>query len=322
MKKSLIALLSAVVFPLCAQTNISLSVTMPPLAVSILGERVISTFINERDFALSPDHKEIFYTISSPKSTFQTIVYSRKVSEGKWTSPEVADFAGKFSDLEPVFTADGNTLFFSSNRPMTGDAPKDFDIWKVTRTGNVWGKPENLGEPINTGADEFYPSIAKNGNLYYTAAYTNGVGKEDIYVSFFRDNNYQKPVVLDTTVNSALYEFNAYVSPDEQYILFTSYGRKDDAGGGDLYISIKDATGKWSPAKNLKEINSRQLDYCPFVSTDGRSLFFTSERHQLPQSFISSKTSYKEIAGVYSKVVNGTGNIYWIDFQKVINSIK
>ena len=322
MKKFLIVLLNIVMFPLCAQKNISLSVAHPPNSVSLLGEQVVSTFINERDFALSPDGTEIFYTISTPKSTFQTIVYSKKVGESEWTSPEVADFGGKFSDLEPVFTADGNTLFFSSNRPLKGDLQKDFDIWKVTRTGNVWGNPENLGLPINTTADEFYPSIAKNGNLYYTAAYASGVGKEDIYQSVFYNNKYEKPVVLDTSINSALYEFNAFVSPDEQYILFTSYGRKDDTGGGDLYISTKDISGKWSPAKNLKELNSRQLDYCPFVSIDGKRLFFTSERHQLPNTFLNAGATFKSIVETSTHLLNGYGNIYWIDFQNILNLLK
>lgn len=192
----------------------------------MFGEGLISTVINERDFALSPDGRELYYTISTPKSTFQTIVVSRKINENEWTKPEVVSFAGEFSDLEPALSADGNTLYFSSNRPLTGSKPKDFDIWKVTRSGKEWGKPENIGAIINTDGDEFYPSIAKNGNLYFTAAYPGGIGKEDIYLSKLTGSSYQNPSVLDTAVNSQSYEFNAFVSPLEDYILFTSYGRK------------------------------------------------------------------------------------------------
>lgn len=303
------------------QKNIQLSFNRPPATLSLLGENTISTAINERDFALSPDGKEIFYTISTPKSSFQTIVYSSKMKEGEWTQPEVAIFAGEFSDIEPAFSADGNTLYFSSNRPLTGDTPKDYNIWKVTRSGNAWSKPESLGSMINTTADEFYPSVGRSGNLYFTAAYAGGVGKEDIYMSAWTNGGYQKPVALDTGVNSTFYEFNAFVSPDERYVLFTSYGRKDDMGSGDLYISVKDDKGKWQPAKNLKALNSKQLDYCPFVSADGKSLFFTSERHQLPASFTGSKANYQTITGTLMNPLNGTGNIYWIDFKKVLETI-
>ena len=303
-----------------AQKNISISLSSPPEKLSMFGENAISTFINERDFAVSPDGNEMFFTISTPRSSFQTIVYCKKEKEGTWSQPEVAPFAGTYSDLEPAFSVDGNTMYFSSNRPVSGDAPKDFDIWKVSRVGSAWGKPENIGSPVNTTADEFYPSITKNGSLYYTAAYDGGVGKEDIYVSVLSGNGYQKPVPLDTAVNSRFYEFNAFVAPDERYILFTSYGRKDDAGGGDLYISVKDSAGKWQPAKNLKELNSRQLDYCPYVSPDGKTLFITSERHQLPATFPDTRATYKGVVARLLNPANGTGNIYWIDFKKIWNS--
>jgi Tol biopolymer transport system component len=293
-----------------------------PEKLTLLGKGFISTSLNERDFAISPDGKEIYFTVSTPKSSIQTIVYCKKVQEGWWTTPEVVSFAGEYSDLEPAFSADGQTLFFASNRPTAGTKPKDFDIWKVTRTTSGWSAPVNLGTPVNTEADEFYPSVAKSGNLYYTAAYKSGPGKEDIYVSTFSNNTYQKPVALDTGVNSKFYEFNAFVTPDEQYILFTSYGRRDDSGGGDLYISMKNPNGNWMPAKNLKELNSRQLDYCPYISPDGKSLFMTSERHELPTFFTDSKASYKRVQDIAADPLNGTGNIYWIDFNRIKSLIK
>lgn len=305
-------------FLLAAQVKLP-ALNNPPETLTIFGEGSISTNINERDFAVSPDGKEIFYTISTPKSTFQTLVYTHLSPKGEWSAPEVAPFAGEYSDLEPVFSADGKTLFFASNRPLTGNEPKDFDIWKVTRTSTGWSKPENLGAVINTETDEFYPSVARNGNLYFTGAYKDGVGREDIYVSEFKNNQYQKPVALDTAVNSKFYEFNAFIDPNEQYIIYTSYGRKDDSGGGDLYMAVKDSSGKWKSAKNLAALNSKQLDYCPFVSPDGKVLFLTSERHQLMVSFMGGKATAKKIHEIGNGVLNGTGNIYWINFASIIS---
>lgn len=302
--------------PLVAQ---NILVDNPPQQATLL--TAFSTFINERDFAITRDGKEVYYTISTPKSSFQTIVVRHKIDNGNWTSPEVVSFAGQYSDLEPAFSADGKTLYFSSNRPLTGDQPKDFDIWKVSRIGEGWGEPVNLGIPINTSADEFYPSITLGGAIYFTAAYDGGVGKEDIYKSDFHNGQYQKALVLDTAINSKGYEFNAFVDPQEQYILFTAYGRKDDMGGGDLYISLKNQEGQWQPAVHLTFLNSRQLDYCPYVSADGTRLFFTSDRHQLPVSFKQKKVVYKDIVDAFTNPLNGTGNIYWIDFKKVLDSI-
>jgi hypothetical protein len=172
----------------------------------------------------------------------------------------------------------------------------------------------NTGSPVNTSADEFYPSITRSGNLYFTATYKNGPGREDIYVAKRNATGFETPVALDTMVNSTFYEFNAFVDPDEQFILFTSYGRKDDSGGGDLYLSCKDASGKWTMAVNVKRINSPQLDYCPYVTPDGKSLIFTSERHSLPRTFIPARATYKSVGELNKATLNATGNLYWVAF--------
>lgn len=317
--KAVVVILCLGLTPALAQ-NGKWSVDQKPTSVSVLAEGLFTTQLNERDFALSPDGKEVFFTISTPKSTFQTIVYSKQIKKGEWTAPEVASFAGEYSDLEPAFSADGQTLYFASNRPVNGNEKKDFDIWKVVREGDQWGQPIHLGATINTEADEFYPSVTRTGNLYFTAAYKGGPGREDIYLSTFKNNEYQKPVPLDTAVNSRFYEFNAFVDPDEQYILFTSYGRKDDSGGGDLYLSRKGPDGRWQAAQNLTMLNSKQLDYCPAVAHG--ALFFTSERHQLPVKFTSSRATYKSIENVYHQPFNSTGNLYWVDFAQVLSFLK
>jgi hypothetical protein len=319
MKKTITIL--SFLFPawLFAQTNGIF--TTPPSTVSLFNELDINTGLRERDFALSPDGTEIFYTLQSPQGDFQTILYLKKDSKGKWSKPEIAPFAGKYSDLEPAFTPDGKKLFFASNRPLTGQTTKDFDIWCVEKKGNKWGDPINLGEPVNTSTDEFYPSITLRGNLYFTAAYKNAVGKEDIYLAVFENGKYNTPVPLDSAVNSTTYEFNAFVSPDEQFIIFTSYGRTDDKGRGDLYLSTKDLDGRWQPAKNLTLLNSEKMDYCPFVSFDKKKLFFTSERHALKGSYPDKPATFDDLVASYSGSLNGGGNIYWVSFDEAIKSL-
>ena len=306
------------IYFLSAQTPIDLK--HPPAEMTLFAEGFVSTSMNERDFALSPDGKEIYYTISTPESSFQTIVFSTLRKDG-WSKPEIVPFAGKYSDLEPAFNTDGNKMYFASNRPPTGGQPKDFDIWVVERSGSTWGVPKNLGGAVNTESDEFYPSISKSGNLYFTAQYKDGVGKEDIFLASWKTDHFEKPIPLDTAVNSKSYEFNAFVDLDEEFILYTSYGRKDDKGRGDLYMSVKDANGKWLPSKNLATLNSTRLDYCPYVSPDKKILFFTSERTTLAVSF-ERKTSYDEIKKINQVTQNGKGNIYWVSFEKVMEAFR
>jgi Tol biopolymer transport system component len=303
-----------------AQQNISFD--KPPASPGILAEHTINTGLGERDFALSPDGKEIFYTLQSPQGIFQTILYMKKDAKGNWSKPEVAPFAGKYSDLEPAFTMDGNKLFFASNRPVNGNEIKDFDIWVVEKENGKWGDPKNIGLPVNTEADEFYPSVTKSGNLYFTAAYKHAVGKEDIWLAKWENGKYLDPVSLDTAVNSRTYEFNAFISPDEDLIIFTSYGRKDDKGRGDLYMSIKDASGKWQPAQNLSSINSAKLDYCPFVSFDRKIFFFTSERNSLKNSYPAKPVMLNDLLKTYNAVQNGAADIYWMSFEKLMQQLK
>lgn len=294
----------------------------PPLSPELFGEAIISTNLYERDMALSPDGSELFYTLQSPQGVFSTIMYMRKKQSGEWSSPEVAPFSGHYSDMEPAFRADGKAIYFVSNRPLKGDSLKDYDIWFVKRTGRGWSTPVNLGAPVNTSENEFYPSVASNGNLYFTANYPKGKGKEDIYVAKWDRDHYAEPLALDSGVNSSFYEFNAFISPDEDYIIFSSFGRKDDKGRGDLYISFKSSDGSWKPAQNLSLINSEKLDYCPFVSFDRKIFFFTSEKNSLKTFYAPAPADLKTLKASYNGIMNGQGNIYWLSMESLLSSVK
>ena len=100
----------------------------------------------------------------------------------------------------------------------------------------------------------------------------------DIYYSKFINNEFQKPVLLSEAVNTENYEADVFVAPDESYIIFCST-REDGFGRGDLYISFKGSHNKWSKAVNMgKEINTQHYEYCPFVTKDGKYLFYTSNQ--------------------------------------------
>ena len=307
--------------PLSAFAQVSLSFEPVPHTPQLFGEGIISTLLSERDMALSPDGNELLYTVQVPAAGIAVIVSCTKNAKGAWQSPQVASFSGQYSDLEPAFSADGKKLFFASNRPVQGNQPKDFDIWYTEKVKGQWSTPVNIGSPVNTTANEFYPSVAKNGNLYFTATYKKGVGQEDIYLAKWENGKYLEPVALDTGVNSPLYEYNAFVSPDEDFILFTSYGRKDDKGRGDLYISLKNATGNWQPAVHLDLISSDKADFCPFVSFDKKILFFTSERQNIPSYQTGKPVDMSALRKIAETIENGNTNIYWISFDAVLKSI-
>ncbi len=291
----------------------------PPSIAQLFGDQIISTGLYERDFALSPDGKDIFYTLQAPQGGFQTILHLIKLPDGKWSKPTVASFAGRYSDLEPAFSPDGQKLYFSSNRPLNGTNTKDFDIWVAEKRDDQWQEPRNLGLPINTPMDEYYPSVGLSGNLYFTAAYKNAIGKEDIYLAKWENGKYSEPLPMDTAINSKTYEFNAYVSPEEDLIIFTSYGRPDDKGRGDLYLSRKDKLGHWLPAKNLAALNSDKLDYCPFISFDKKTFYFTSERNALNKSYPDKSATLPELIRSFTNSQNGGGDLYWVSMESILS---
>jgi Tol biopolymer transport system component len=310
-------------FFLCNHLSAQVSLSRIPDTLSLFGKGILSTSLNERDMALSPNGRELYYTVISPENSISAIMVCYKGESGKWSRPSVVSFSGHYSDLEPAFSPDGKRMFFASNRPVEGVDKKDFDIWVVERQVNgKWSEAINIGAPVNTEHDEFYPSLAANGNLYFTASYSSSKGKEDIYMARRATDHYEAPVSLDSAVNSEKYEFNAFVSPDEGFILFTSYGRKDDTGRGDLYISLKDAGGKWQPAKNLEAFNSPYLDYCPYVSPDQKIFFFTSERRDLPSQLTGRKLVYDDFVKMYGSTFNGSGNIFWVSFSKLMEMVR
>jgi Tol biopolymer transport system component len=278
----------------------------------VFGPGIISDGFSNRDMALSPDGNDIFYTLQWSYGLFSVILHSQKLN-GEWTKPETAWFSGRFNDLEPAYSPDGQKLFFTSNRPLTGaDSSKDYDIWYMRRKGSSWEGPFNVGSEINTASDEFYPSLAKNGNLYFTR--DNGETKDDIFMAALINGKYETPVRLPDAVNSKGFDFNAFVDPDENFILFSSYKRTDDLGGGDLYYSLR-RNGNWLPAIHFgKEINSPALDYSPFVSGDKRYFFFSSKRQLAKFPFQEPKTA-AQIKEVLSSCGNGNDDIYLMNFK-------
>ncbi|WP_179009326.1 PD40 domain-containing protein [Winogradskyella forsetii] len=292
------------------------------MGVQPFAENVFSQFTNIRDFTINVEEDEAYFTLLSPLSELSVIM---KIQRGdmNWGQPKISSFSGKYKDLEPFISPDNLRLYFASNRPTSKDstAVKDFDIWYVERQDKTaeWSQPINLGAPINTTADEFYPSVALSNNIYFTTINENSQSQDDIYVSKWENGTYRAPIKLDDAINSNGPEFNAFIAPDESYMLFSGWKRKDGVGSGDLYISHQ-KNGSWSPAKNLgKAINSKQIDYCPFVNQSTGMLYFTSRRStvkRLDSGYISAQSLFSEI----NKYENGLSRIYRVNLNKFLET--
>jgi len=266
-----------------------------------LFDKTLNQFVNVRDFCISKDGNEAFFTIQSPSQEISQLAYIKK-KDNQWSQPELLPFNDSYMYLEPFLSHDNNRLFFASDRPLmdSDNKKKDFDIWFVDRKSkdDEWSAPKNLGAPVNSELDEFFPSVSKNNNLYFTMVSPIGFGKDDIYYCKWEDGKYSKPMLLNENINGEGYEFNAFISENENFLIYSKYNEKDGQGSGDLYISKKDADGNWTKATNLGvPVNTKYMEYCPFYDEQNQMLYFTSKRNNLkPRKFnsISEFTSYME----------------------------
>ncbi len=272
----------------------------------------LNKYQNLRDFCISAQEDEAYFTIQSPNQDLSQIVC---VKNYEWNKPELLTFCDAYSYLEPFLSRDGNRLYFASDRPKkeTDSTKSDFDIWYVERKNNIsnWSLPINMGVPVNSVNDEFYPTLSDNGNLYFTMDAKTGLGKDDIYFCKFNGEEYAPPMLLNNHINSEGYEFNAFVAKDESYIIYTRYNTADGFGSGDLYIAKKDEHGEWKASENMGAIiNTKYMEYCPFYDQNTHTLYFTSRRSKLiPQKFKDVYSYLETISGSE----NGLSKLYKIN---------
>lgn len=276
--------------------NYSYGLTPPSSRPEIFAPGIISTNNSEFGIAFSPDGEEIYFGRQSGSGV--TTVKVIKFQKGKWSNAETASFSGTDYDMDPSISCDGKIIFFGSMRSNGNPNAIGCDIWYAERIENGnWSDAVNTGKFINTDDNENFPSIACNGTLYFHSKKHKGEGGLDIFRSELVDGVYSKPQNLGETINFYDNDFDAFIASDESYLIFSSRNRPGGYGSGDLYISYQEKDGSWTKAVNMgKDINSKEMEYSPKVSPDGRYLFFSSLK-------------------------DGVANIYWVDAE-IINQLK
>lgn len=266
---------------------------------------VVSGPYDERMAVFAEDGCRLFYQLRG--APVSVIVEMSATGDG-WTAPEVAPFSGRYF-AEFGVSPDGQTIVLTSDRPLAGGgAPDDeFHAYRVVRLDDgSWSGPEHLGENLDGIG---HPSIAENGNLYFFRYHQPGlgVGKADLYVSELGSGGYGPPVNLGIAVNSESYDVDPYIAPDESYIIFAS-----DRKPGGLYISFRLDDGGWTESRHMGRDLAAGDSICPWVTPDGGTLFFTSNR-TTARGVPDSPLSYREKRAALDGPGNGSNDIYWVN---------
>ena len=294
----------------------------PGMTPELFAPGIISTNNTEWTTAFSPDGLECFYTIQGLNS--YNVLVTMKSVDGVWQKPELAPFRLPDHNADPFFAPGGKRLFFWSNGPdVVGKEPRDnSDIYYVDKVGDGWGKPVRLDTVlINTSHWQIFPTVAKNGNLYFTCNYPDSKGGFDVYRAEFKDGKYLAPVNLGDSVNTVYLEQEPYISPDESYIIFASDRHAPKSDRWDLYISFNKNDGTWTKAKNMGDkINSLYKDMAPMVSSDGKYFFFSSNR-RIMLDMADKNLTYQNIVDTLYSPQNGNMDVYWVD-AKIVDELR
>ena len=260
--------------------------TRPPSAPILFAPGVVSTPDSGEAFGtLTPDGREFYFTKHHNFARHHIMV--TRFALGQWTLPELVPISGTYNDREPRLSPDGKRLYFSSNRPITaGDTGRrrDLDLWYSDRQSNgQWSPPRHM-EGVNSDANDFSPVVTANGTLYFISNRAGAIGNVEKPYNVWRARPvdlakgvWAAPENAGPAVNAG-FETNVFVTPDESLMLVSRDGAPDGLGGDDLYFSRR-VRGSWQRMRHFPApINSKEYEYGPALSADGKWLFFTSHR--------------------------------------------
>jgi Tol biopolymer transport system component len=260
--------------------------TPPTDTPVIFAPGIISKTTLEHSAAIfSSDGNEVYW-VSRENQESKLSTWMMQRINNRWTEPEVINLLGDSVNLfDPFLTTDGKKIYFGADK--NGNA----DIWYAERQGNTWTKPQSIGSAINNINGQCQASFTNNGNAYYLDYRTiNNKWTCDIFKSEFKNGEYLKPDTLPQYINSPSQDWTPYVAPDDSYLIFSSSRERKY---GDLYICFHDINNdKWSePVKLGDAINTSTQETFPFVSPDGKYLFFTrwtDEKNDMDVYWVSS----------------------------------
>ncbi len=174
------------------------------------------------------------------------------------------------SNFNPVISADGLTLAY------TTQAKKGFDVFIVKRKDDSLSIPQKI-TPYLGG--NYFKTVSLSSDGTELILVLDDPENSDLYVTTYDKKRWSKALKLNKLINSKFNETHACMSQDGNTLYFTS-DRKGGYGGLDIYKTTIDINGEWSKPENLgPNINTEFNEDNPFLTPDGKMLFFSSEGH-------------------------------------------
>jgi Tol biopolymer transport system component len=250
----------------------------PGMTPEIFAPGIVSTELHEFACSFTPDGKEFYFSRRDFEKNEVGVFFTKLTKDG-WSIP--TEFI-EMACYEPLVTPNGKRLYFSEMGVK--DNKLQMVIWYLERNEQEWSKPISAGEFLSPDK-AMYISVANSGNIY-TTNITGGMGNAKLAVSQFVDNKNSELRNIGPFFNDGKNEMYPFISPDESYLLFCHPVSQLDDGNG-IYVTFNVGNGKWSEPKY---VDLGMKAGTPYVSPDGKYLFFTSgERRKGDIYWVSSK---------------------------------
>ncbi len=181
----------------------------------------------------------------------------------------------QFDEYLPTITSDGLNLVFTQTNEQ-----KDQNVMRSEKIGGQWESARAFNS-INTEQNEGMARFAAHGQAFYFAGCMreDTEGGCDIYEATLSKGRIKQISRMDGQLNSRSWDSQPSITCDGQLMFFSST-RQGGMGGADIWFSRRLSSGDWSHAENLGSINTPGDEEAPFISSDGKTLYFTSTGHQ------------------------------------------
>ncbi len=217
------------------------------------------------------------------------------------------DINSEFADYYPWITQDESFLAFTTRRKgqtasrVEVDGYYASDVYTSRVEAGKWIKAENPGNKINSSLDEQVVGLKADGSEMLI--YIDHIDKYgDIYNSMKKNGLWVKYLPFPENINKKI-EHSASISADGNTLFFVrGEGREDQT---DIYICRKLPNGNWSePFKMGPDVNTEYNEDFPYLSTDGVTLFFSSEGHNTMGGFDLFKSVWNPEENTWTKAEN------------------
>lgn len=301
----------------------------PPAAraAELLAPGVISTVHNETSASLTPDRRELYFMRGDLVSGDSAILVAQR-DGGRYGKVRMAPFSGVWKDSEPHVSPDGKRLYFVSNRPAVAGGESliatrgrqsfpGANLWYVERQGAGWGAPVRIEGEVNRVPMVYNPSVAANGNLYFSAHREDSGTAYQIYVAKLDGQGYGAPQRIDLGIGVKGNHMDPAIDPQERYLLFAG-DEGDSAGAADIYIAFRSADGGWgTPLRLPGEVNSAYLENAPALGRDFGELLVTSMR-PAPARFPKPAQDLEAFTRRLDDPLNGSRNVWRFDIAPLL----